>query len=276
MVTNVSLKCQPLALERKHNKSLSFGSDEKAKKTHDTPSVTAEKASITDISCANAAKNFYKGLVSPVISLLQKPVALAATAATSLGVMELAKKSKNFGILAVTATAGFGTFSIGKGLVKLVKGETVEAKEKGFQDMGTGTLTIGLAALSAKPALKANSQIKTPKPLDEMNPMSRLWTCIKESKNIVKNIFEKGINKGLGITKSASIVTADTSSATTDPSSVAASDSGKTVVDKVIKLSNDPTAAATFTADKTGAIEAGSNFHNGALVPDDYEVRAAS
>ena len=111
-------------------------------------------------SFKEAAKNFIKGLVSPVTTIIKHPfVSLAAVATVGLACSALP-------ILCPIMTLAFGAFSVyhlGKSTVNTVKNYKAgnyDKAEKGFTGVGEGVIYTALSAFGFKHALKIAKKAK--------------------------------------------------------------------------------------------------------------------
>ena len=108
------------------------------------------------ISFKEKVKNFGKGLVAPIKNIFASPKNIAITAATALGCAALIGITGG-AAAPVLVAAGLigGGVQIIKGIQKQAKATTDAQAEQAWQDMGSGTFTVGVSALGAKSSLKA-------------------------------------------------------------------------------------------------------------------------
>lgn len=216
----VELNCQPIKTYNiYHNQKLAFSSENSTKedskiKEEESKIKEQEKADSVELksektdeektpeikttkperkfSYKNAMDKFSDGVVLPFKKLMSDPKAMFGTVAAGYLIKKGSEKSKTFSIFAVTATSLFGAFNLGKGITKFVKSENVEAKENSFEDMGKGTLILGLSALPATTALRQNNvKIKlSSSPIK--NYLTALGKCWKESCNMTLSFLKTG------------------------------------------------------------------------------------
>ena len=108
------------------------------------------------ISFKEKIKNFGKGIVAPIKNIFASPKNIAITAATALGCAALIGITGG-AAAPVLVAAGLigGGVQIIKGIQKQAKATTDAQAEQAWQDMGSGTFTVGVSALGAKSSLKA-------------------------------------------------------------------------------------------------------------------------
>lgn len=117
-----------------------------------------------------AAKNFFKGVASPITNMFKSPKDFLINSAFIAGCVAL--NAVTLGAAApilCAAGIGMGAYSLGKGVIKIINAKNGDEAERAFEDLGSGALTVGLSVIGAKPALKAAGYTET-----ELNSISNL------------------------------------------------------------------------------------------------------
>lgn len=138
------------------------------------------------ISFKEKMKNFGKGIIKPVKTMFSSPKNIALTAASVIGGAALIAATGG-AVAPVMVAAGLlgGGIQIGKGIYKQAKATTDEQAANAWQDMGSGTFTVGVSAVGAKSALKT-AGVQGAK---EMSTFAAIKNCIKSApKNISKSV----------------------------------------------------------------------------------------
>ncbi len=138
------------------------------------------------ISFKEKMKNFGKGIIKPIKTMFSSPKNIALTAASIIGGAALIAATGG-AAAPVMVAAGLlgGGIQIGKGIYAQAKATTDEQAANAWQDMGSGTFTVGVSAAGAKSALKA-SGVQGAK---EMSTFAAIKNCIKSApKNISKSV----------------------------------------------------------------------------------------
>ncbi len=138
------------------------------------------------ISFKEKMKNFGKGIIKPVKTMFSSPKNIALTAASIIGGAALIAATGG-AAAPVMVAAGLlgGGIQIGKGIYKQAKATTDEQAANAWQDMGSGTFTVGVSAAGAKSALKT-AGVQGAK---EMSTFAAIKNCIKSApKNISKSV----------------------------------------------------------------------------------------
>lgn len=152
------------------------------------PVINTSSSNSTDdgkISFKEKMTNFGKGLVAPIKNMFSSPKNIALTALSAAGGAALIALTGG-AAAPVMVAAGLigGGVQIGKGIYKQSKATTDEQARQAWQQMGTGTFTVGISAASAKSALKANGVDVT-----GMSTLKAGVKCIADTpKNIVKGV----------------------------------------------------------------------------------------
>ena len=123
-------------------------------------SKPAEKTDNLDdgkISFKEKIKNFGKGIIAPIKNIFSSPKNIAITAVSALACAAVIGLTGG-AAAPVFVAAGLigGGVQIIKGIQKQAKATTDAQAVQAWQDMGSGTFTVGVSALSAKASLKAN------------------------------------------------------------------------------------------------------------------------
>ncbi len=133
------------------------------------------------ISFKEKVKNFGKGLIAPIKNIFSSPKNIAITAVSALGCAALIGLTGG-AAAPVLVAAGLigGGVQIVKGIQKQAKATTDAQAAQAWQDMGSGTFTVGVSALGAKASLKANGT--------NVSGMSTLKAAGKCIADVPKNI----------------------------------------------------------------------------------------
>lgn len=133
------------------------------------------------ISFKEKVKNFGKGLIAPIKNIFSSPKNIAITAVSALGCAALIGLTGG-AAAPVLVAAGLigGGVQIVKGIQKQAKATTDAQAAQAWQDMGSGTFTVGVSALGAKASLKANGA--------NVSGMSTLKAAGKCIADVPKNI----------------------------------------------------------------------------------------
>lgn len=145
------------------------------------------------ISLKEKIINFGKGIIKPIKTIFSSPKNIAITvvsAAAAAGLIFITSGAA----APIMVTAGLlgGAFQIGKGIYKQAKAKTDDEAKNAWQDMGSGTFTVGVSALCAKSALKATGASNT----KDLSLFKSIIECVKKSSpsNIV-NAFKTASGK---------------------------------------------------------------------------------
>lgn len=133
------------------------------------------------ISFKEKVKNFGKGIVAPFKAMVSSPKNIAITVATAAAAA---------GLIAVTGGAAApvlvaagligGGVQIGKGIYKQATAKTDAQAASAWQDMGSGTVTVGLSAAGAKSSLKA-AKVVNADAAKNMSVLKASMECIKSA-----------------------------------------------------------------------------------------------
>ncbi len=120
-------------------------------------SFTKVDADDGKISFKEKTKNFAKGLIAPIKTMFSTPKNIALTAVSALACAAIIGVTGG-AAAPVFVAAGLigGGAQIIKGIQKQSKATTDAQAKEAWQDMGSGTFTVGVSALSAKTALKGS------------------------------------------------------------------------------------------------------------------------
>lgn len=144
------------------------------------------------ISFKEKMKNFGEGLVKPIKNIFASPKNMLITAATIAGGAALIALTSG-AAAPVMVAAGLigGAVQIGKGIYKQVNAKTDNEAKQAWQEMGTGTFTLGVSAAGAKSSLKA-ANVDGAK---DMSVLKAAGKCLidlpKNIKTSFKNISSK-------------------------------------------------------------------------------------
>jgi hypothetical protein len=133
------------------------------------------------ISLKEKLQNFGKGIVAPVKNMVSSPKNIAITIASVVAGGALIAATGG-AIAPVMVAAGLvgGSVQIGKGVYKQVKATTDDQARQAWQEMGSGTFTVGVSAATAKTALKTSGV--------DTKGMSTFSACVKCLKDTPKNL----------------------------------------------------------------------------------------
>lgn len=152
-----------------------------------------------DFSVSNAAKNFFKGLISPITNLLSSKKNMAIGAAMVVGsALAIAAVPPLAPILTVAGLI-YGGVCAAKFAYKEITAKNNAERENAFYDLGEGTSTVGLSMLGAKSALRTVS-IGT----KEMSATAASLKCIQIAGSSSVESYQT-IKTGLFITNLAKI-----------------------------------------------------------------------
>ena len=115
------------------------------------------------ISFTEKMKNFGEGLVKPIKTIFSSPKNMVITAASIAGGAALIALTGGAAapVMVAAGLAG-GTVQVGKGIYRQLNAKTDNEARLAWQDMGSGTFTIGASAAGAKSSLKAAPADVTP------------------------------------------------------------------------------------------------------------------
>ncbi len=176
----------------------------------DTVSFSGNKSfdySIDDgkISTGDKAKNFAKGLISPITNMFSSPKNFLIGAGMIAGGVALTiATGGTIAPLFVAAGVTGGAIQLGKGIYNASNATTDAEAEAAWQGMGAGTTAIGLSVAGAKSALKG-AGVET----EGLNLFSATVECFKQSPKALSktvNMFASGeaaANLGLKSNKTA-------------------------------------------------------------------------
>lgn len=132
-----------------------------------------------------AAKNFGKGLVSPITSMFSsKKNFLIGAGMIVGGAVLVAATGGAAAPLLVGLGVAMGTAQAAKGVYRIVKAKNGDDVEKAFYDIGGATGTIGLSMLGAKSSLK-QAGIES----EGLNVLSATGKCLKSTKSMATESF---------------------------------------------------------------------------------------
>ncbi len=145
------------------------------------------------ISLKEKIINFGKGIIKPIKTIFSSPKNIAITAVSAAAAAGLIFITSG-AAAPIMVTAGLlgGAFQIGKGIYKQAKAKTDDEAKNAWQDMGSGTFTVGVSALGAKSALKATGASNT----KDLSLFKSIIECVKKSSpsNII-NAFKTASGK---------------------------------------------------------------------------------
>lgn len=162
------------------------------------------------ISFKEKIKNFGEGLVKPIKTIFSSPKNMAITAASIAGGAALIALTGG-AAAPVMVAAGLvgGTVQVGKGIYKQVNAKTDNEARMAWQDMGSGTFTIGASAAGAKSSLKA-AKVDGAK---NMSTIKAIGKCLVDLPKNIKTSF-KNISSKVSATPVTNVPPEATSSPT--------------------------------------------------------------
>lgn len=236
------------------NSSASNGLQKDVLQKQSVVSNTTDGKDDGKISFKEKVKNFGKGLIQPITTIFKSPKNILLTAAgIAAGAGLIAITGGAAAPVMVAAGLVGGGVQIGKGIYKQVNAKTDNEAKQAWQQMGTGTFTVGASAVGAKSALKASGTNTA-----NMSMWASVKNCIKSApKNIGKSVSNAS-------SKISSAINAGKASVSNNlPSTI---------------IKNNATSSS---APKSGSVKVNSNPQNVepdviTLGPDDYEIIDAS
>lgn len=162
------------------------------------------------ISFKEKIKNFGEGLVKPIKTIFSSPKNMIITAASIAGGAALIALTGG-AAAPVMVAAGLvgGTVQVGKGIYKQVNAKTDNEARMAWQDMGSGTFTIGASAAGAKSSLKA-AKVDGAK---NMSTIKAIGKCLVDLPKNIKTSF-KNISSKVSATPVTNVPPEATSSPT--------------------------------------------------------------
>ena len=192
-VPNISNKTGNL-IQLQKEKNVQLNSTPISTPSPATKSVKADKSNDGKFSFIEAAKNFAKGIISPITSMFEskKNFLIGAATIVGSGVLVVATGGAITPLL-IAAGVTMGALQGAKGVYKLATAKNGDDVEKAFYDVGGATGAVGLSVLGAKGSLDS-AAIKT-RGLNAFSSTSKCFTSAKaqavESFNTFKNGYFK-------------------------------------------------------------------------------------
>ena len=211
--------------------------------------VTSDGKDDGKISFSEKMKNFGEGLVKPIKTIFSSPKNMLITAASIAGGAALIALTGG-AAAPVMVAAGLlgGSVQIGKGIYRQANAKTDNEAKLAWQDMGSGTFTIGVSAAGAKSSLKA-AKVDGAK---NMSTIRAIGKCLVDLPKNIKTSF-KNISSRVSATPVSNVPPEATSSpavsskpivdVTPEPS-VAPTVSSKPIVDVTPEPSVTPTVSS--------------------------------
>lgn len=170
----------------------------------DTLQKSSEKAVATTdgkddgkISFKEKLQNFGKGIVAPIKTMFSSPKNIAITAASvALGAGLIWLTGGAAAPVMVGAGLLTGGYQIGKGIYRQSNATTDNEAKEAWQDMGSGTFTVGVSAAGAKASLKAAGATT---PTGKGSTLSAMFKCIKDAPKFIKSGFTTASSKISGL-----------------------------------------------------------------------------
>ena len=200
--------------------------------------VTSDGKDDGKISFSEKMKNFGEGLVKPIKTIFSSPKNMLITAASIAGGAALIALTGG-AAAPVMVAAGLlgGSVQIGKGIYRQANAKTDNEAKLAWQDMGSGTFTIGISAAGAKSSLKA-AKVDGAK---NMSTIRAIGKCLVDLPKNIKTSF-KNISSKVSATPVSNVPPEATSSPTV-PS--------KPTVDVTPETAVSPTASSKPIIDVT-------------------------
>ncbi len=206
------------------------------------------------ISFTEKMKNFGEGLVKPIKTIFSSPKNMVITAASIAGGAALIALTGGAAapVMVAAGLAG-GTVQVGKGIYRQLNAKTDNEARLAWQDMGSGTFTIGASAAGAKSSLKA-AKVDGAK---NMSTMKALGKCLvdlpKNIKTSINNIslkFSANSVTNVPGESTSSIPTPSQQPADVTPESTLTPNvSSKPTVDVVPEVNANPTVSSNEIVD---------------------------
>ena len=206
------------------------------------------------ISFTEKMKNFGEGLVKPIKTIFSSPKNMVITAASIAGGAALIALTGGAAapVMVAAGLAG-GTVQVGKGIYRQLNAKTDNEARLAWQDMGSGTFTIGASAAGAKSSLKA-AKVDGAK---NMSTMKALGKCLvdlpKNIKTSINNIslkFSANSVTNVPGESTSSIPTPSQQPADLTPESTLTPNvSSKPTVDVVPEVNANPTVSSNEIVD---------------------------
>lgn len=206
------------------------------------------------ISFTEKMKNFGEGLVKPIKTIFSSPKNMVITAASiASGAALIALTGGAAAPVMVAAGLAGGTVQVGKGIYRQLNAKTDNEARLAWQDMGSGTFTIGASAAGAKSSLKA-AKVDGAK---NMSTMKALGKCLvdlpKNIKTSINNIslkFSANSVTNVPGESTSSIPTPSQQPADVTPESTLTPNvSSKPTVDVVPEVNANPTVSSNEIVD---------------------------
>ena len=206
------------------------------------------------ISFTEKMKNFGEGLVKSIKTIFSSPKNMVITAASIAGGAALIALTGGAAapVMVAAGLAG-GTVQVGKGIYRQLNAKTDNEARLAWQDMGSGTFTIGASAAGAKSSLKA-AKVDGAK---NMSTMKALGKCLvdlpKNIKTSINNIslkFSANSVTNVPGESTSSIPTPSQQPADLTPESTLTPNvSSKPTVDVVPEVNANPTVSSNEIVD---------------------------
>lgn len=183
----MSLEVQQISKETSVNKKRREALEAKRDNTSVAIPLTVQstRKKSVDLSCdgkfsfSEAAKNFGKGFVSPVMGMLSSKESFFTGAALMAGCALLVVATGGAAApFLVGAGVAMGAVQAGQGIAKIITAKNGDDIEKACYDFGGATGTIGLSVLGAKGSLK-QAGVAT----EGLNPFSATVKCVTTLKS---------------------------------------------------------------------------------------------
>lgn len=142
------------------------------------------------ISVKNGFKHFLKGIISPIQTLLSSPKNLLIGTSAILATVALCAAFPPLLPVMVALGVTTGTFQILKGGYEAISAKTDKDTEMAWENIGSGTFTLGTSILGAKNSLKAAGINKT----ENLNIFQSVLKCFKEIPNSITKSYKMAKN----------------------------------------------------------------------------------
>lgn len=141
-------------------KTVSFGSKKDSVELSSNKNIKENKSNNGKFDISECAKNFFKGVISPVTAIVKHPVITIGTVAATAALCSLVP------VMGPVLAVGFGAlsaFQLGKGafnVVKNCKNGDFDKAEKSFNEVGQGTVGVAMTMLGVKQNAKVAKEAK--------------------------------------------------------------------------------------------------------------------
>lgn len=141
-------------------KTVSFGSKKDSVELSSNKNIKENKSNNGKFDISECAKNFFKGVISPITAIVKHPIITIGTVAATAA---LCACIPVMGPILAVGFGALGAFQLGKGVVDVVKNYKngdFDKAEKSFNEVGQGTTGIAMTILGVKQNAKVAKEAK--------------------------------------------------------------------------------------------------------------------